>query len=341
VLHKIALNFEDGITQFINAQESESIADAAYRQGINVPLDCTNGVCGTCKAFRQSGEFDPGSYIEDALTYAEVAEGYVLCCQAKAKSDMVIDILASSSACKVKPRDTMAEVVEVEALSAHRIRLSVRPLEGGFPMFLPGQYVNVTALNETVRRPYSFTSAPGADVATFLIRNVPGGKMSAYLEAKAKTGDRLLLNGPFGSFYLRAPRRPILFLAGGTGVGPILSMLEHLAARGANDQTVRLVYGARDDADLVEVDRIEALRLRIPQFSYDTTCSGPGSQHPLTGHVTDHFSPGALNNGEVDVYLCGPPEMVESGRRHVAKCGLSPANVHFEKFVPASEALAG
>ena len=339
MLHKIALNFEDGITKFIDAAESESIADAAYRQGINVPLDCTNGVCGTCKAFRQSGAFDLGSYIEDALSDAEAAEGYVLCCQAKAKSDMVIDVLASSGACKVKPKSTMAEIVKVEALSAHRIRLSARPLDGVLPMFLPGQYVNVTAPNEAVTRPYSFNSAPGADVATFLIRNVPGGKMSAYLAARAKTGDRLALNGPFGSFYLRTPRRPILFLAGGTGVGPILSMLEYLAARGANDQAVRLVYGVRDDADLVEVDRIEAFRARIPNFTYDTTCSGRGSRHPLIGHVTDHFSAGVLNNGDVDVYLCGPPEMVESGRRHVVKLGLSPANVHFEKFAPASEAL--
>ena len=337
--HKIALNFEDGTTKFIDADENESIADAAYRQGINVPLDCTNGVCGTCKAFRQSGAFDLGSYIEDALSDAEAAEGYVLCCQAKAKSDMVIDVLASSGACKVKPKSTMAEIVKVEALSAHRIRLSARPLDGVLPMFLPGQYVNVTAPNEAVTRPYSFNSAPGADVATFLIRNVPGGKMSAYLAARAKTGDRLALNGPFGSFYLRTPRRPILFLAGGTGVGPILSMLEYLAARGANDQAVRLVYGVRDDADLVEVDRIEAFRARIPNFTYDTTCSGRGSRHPLIGHVTDHFSAGVLNNGDVDVYLCGPPEMVESGRRHVVKLGLSPANVHFEKFAPASEAL--
>ena len=108
MLHKIALNFEDGITKFIDAAESESIADAAYRQGINVPLDCTNGVCGTCKAFRQSGEFDAGSYIDEALSDEEAAKGYLLCCQAKARSDMVIDILASSLACKVKPSTTVA-----------------------------------------------------------------------------------------------------------------------------------------------------------------------------------------------------------------------------------------
>jgi len=57
-----------------------------YRQGINVPLDCTNGVCGTCKAFRQSGEFDPGSYLEDALSDAEAAEGYVLCCRQRRRA---------------------------------------------------------------------------------------------------------------------------------------------------------------------------------------------------------------------------------------------------------------
>jgi benzoate/toluate 1,2-dioxygenase reductase subunit len=175
-------------------------------------------------------------------------------------------------------------------------------------------------------------------MATFVIRNVPGGKMSAYLEAKAKTGDRRLLNGPLGSFYLRAPRRPIPFLAGAPGLGPILSMLEHLAARGANDQPLQLVYSARDDADLVEVERNWAFAARIPKFTYHTISSGPGGQHPLTGHVTDYFCAGALNTD--DVYLCGAPERVESGRRHVAKLGLSTANVHFEKFAPASEALA-
>ncbi|MCA1451604.1 2Fe-2S iron-sulfur cluster binding domain-containing protein [Bradyrhizobium sp. BRP22] len=336
---RIALNFENGITRFIDAGENESIADAAYRQSVNVPLDCTNGVCGTCKAFRQSGQFDPGSPSKDVLSDAEASEGYILCCQTKARSDMVIDILASSDACKVKPKRTICEVVNLEPLSDHRLRLSVKSLEGELPMFLPGQYVNITVPDEGISRPYSFTSAPGSDVATFLIRNLPNGRMSVYLKARAKRGERLVLDGPFGNFYLRVSTRPVLFIAAGTGVGPFLSMLEYLAMTGNRDQPVRLLYGTRDPADLVELERVEGLRALLPNLSYVTTCSNPASQHQLSGRVTDHMSAEALNHGDADVYLCGPPEMVESARQHAAKCGSPPANIYFEKFAPAAATL--
>jgi DNA-binding response OmpR family regulator len=91
-------------------------------------------------------------------------------------------------------------------------------------------------------------------------------------------------------------------------------MLEHLAARGANNQALQLVYGARDDADLVKAERIGALAARIPKFTYHTTSSGPGSQHPLTRHVTDHFSAGALNTDDVSVRAAG------EGRERAPAC---------------------
>ena len=71
--YTIALNFEDGVTRFIEANLGETVADAAYRQGINIPLDCRDGACGTCKVFVEAGEFEPGDYIEDALTDDEAA----------------------------------------------------------------------------------------------------------------------------------------------------------------------------------------------------------------------------------------------------------------------------
>jgi len=80
--YSIALNFEDGVTRFIECRLDETIADASYRLGINIPLDCRDGVCGTCKCRVESGEYDRGSYLEDALTEAalEVAVSIEAAC---------------------------------------------------------------------------------------------------------------------------------------------------------------------------------------------------------------------------------------------------------------------
>ncbi|MDX3884884.1 MAG: benzoate 1,2-dioxygenase electron transfer component BenC [Sphingomonas sp.] len=340
---RIALNFEDGATRFIDCNAGEKVLDAAYRNKINLPMDCSDGVCGTCKCRAEQGDYDLGDdYIDDALTAEEAEEGLVLTCQMVPSSDCVIAVPVPSSACKVKPEDIAVELVAIERLSPHRVRVSIKATDAGLPAFLPGQYVNFAVPGSGgAQRSYSFSSAPGAEVATFLIRNIEGGRMGDYLGKRAATGDRLILNGPLGSFYLREPRRPMLMLAGGTGIAPILSMLEELAAKGANGHAVRLLYGAHDAADLVEVERIEALAARIPGFTFATTCSGAGSDHPLTGHVTDHFGAADLNGGDADIYLCGPPEMVEAVRAHVASCGATVANLYYEKFVPAqAEALA-
>src|SRR6267143_6434922 len=98
--HSIALNFEDGVTRFIECRPDETIADASYRVGINIPLDCRDGVCGTCKCRVESGEYDRGSYLEDALTQDEAAEGLALACQTRPRTDLVVAIAASSEACK-------------------------------------------------------------------------------------------------------------------------------------------------------------------------------------------------------------------------------------------------
>ena len=97
--HNIALNFEDGVTRFIECRPDETIADASYRVGINIPLDCRDGVCGTCKCRVEAGEYDRGSYLEDALTEEEAAEGLALACQTRPKTDLVVAVAASSEAC--------------------------------------------------------------------------------------------------------------------------------------------------------------------------------------------------------------------------------------------------
>jgi benzoate/toluate 1,2-dioxygenase reductase subunit len=332
---RIALNFEDGATRFIACNTGEKVLDAAYRNKINLPMDCSDGVCGTCKCYCEQGSYDLGDeYIEDALTGEEAEQGFVLTCQMVASSDCVISVPMTSSACKLAPATTDAVLVAAERLSGNRVRLSVKGANGSLPVFLPGQYVNMTipGLNG-IARSYSFSSAPGAEVATFLIRNVENGAMGSYLE-RAQPGDRLTLHGPLGSFYLREVKRPILMIAGGTGVAPMLSMLGLLAEQGTGGVPVHLIYGAHDPCDLVEVERLEALKARIPDFTFVATCSGESNAHPVKGRVVSHIGADQLNGGDVDVYLCGPPKMVESARHAVGDV----ASLHFEKFIPAQSA---
>ncbi len=334
--NRIALNFEDGVTRFIDAMPQELVADAAYRLGLNIPMDCRDGACGTCKSRCESGTYTLGSYIEDAMTEEEAEAGHVLTCQMRATSDCVLSIPAASSVCKVKVATHEAEMVEVRPLSGSTIAFKVRVLGGDLP-YLPGQYVNVQVPGTTQTRSYSFSSMPRDGVVEFLVRNIPGGLMSTYLSGPAAGGDALALTGPIGAFYLREPKRPLLMLAGGTGLAPFLAMLEALE-RNPTSQPVHMVYGVTRDVDLVEVPRLEAFAASIPGFTFATVVADEASKHERKGYVTQHLPKEALFGGDVDVYLCGPPPMVEAVRSHFETTGVTPASFHFEKFNPSQPA---
>lgn len=332
--HRIALNFEDGVTKFIDARPDELVADAAYRLGLNIPMDCRDGACGTCKCHCESGEYSLGSYIDDAMTEDEARERYVLTCQMKAKSDCVIRIPAASTVCKVKVGAITATMTEVRQLSASTIGFTVK-VDAAAPLsYLPGQYVNVSVPGTGQSRSYSFSSMPKNGEVEFLVRNIPSGMMSGYLANIAKAGDSLTLTGPIGSFYLRDVTRPLLFLAGGTGLAPFLAMLEKLDQSGSM-QPIHMIYGVTNDADLVEVERLAAFAASIPEFSFVTVVADQNSAHPQKGYVTHHLPDTALHGGNVDIYLCGPPPMVDAVRSYLSDKGVKPANFYFEKFNPS------
>ena len=334
--YQIALNFEDGVTRFIEASGHETVADAAYRQGINIPLDCRDGACGTCKCKAESGRYDLGdNFIEDALSEDEVAEGYVLTCQMRAESDCVIRIPASSQLCKTEQASFEAAISDVRQLSASTIALSIKGEALGRLAFLPGQYVNLKVPGSEQSRAYSFSSLQKNGEVSFLIRNVPGGLMSSFLTNLAKAGDSMTLAGPLGSFYLRPIQRPLLLLAGGTGLAPFTAMLEKIAEQGS-EHPLHLIYGVTNDFDLVELDRLQALAARIPNFTFSACVANPDSQYPQKGYETQHIEPRHLNDGDVDVYLCGPPPMVEAVSQYVREQGITPANFYYEKFAAAA-----
>ena len=125
-----------------------------------------------------------------------------------------------------------------------------------------------------------------------------------------------------------------MLLAGGTGLAPFLSMLGKIAETGSA-HPIHLVYGVTNDVDLVGVERLEEFATKIPGFTFVTCVAAADSAHPRKGYVMAHVEPGHLNGGDVDVYLCGPPPMVDAVRAWLGEQSLTPANFYCEKFSPS------
>jgi len=335
--YSIALNFEDGVTRFISCNESETVVDAAYRQGISIPMDCREGACATCKCRVESGDYGLGEYIEDALSQDEADTGYALACQMRPSSDCVVFIPTGSEACGTKQQSYVTRIKDVRQLSDSTFALELQSDALSALAFLPGQYANLQVPGEANHhRAYSFSSMTArGDTVTFLIRNVPGGLMSGFLSERAAPGGELVMNGPFGSFYLRSMARPVLMLAGGTGLAPFLAMLDKIVAAGGSAHPIQLIYGVNTDRDVVEIERLEAFTRAIPDFTFEVCVVDANSCYPKKGYVTHHLEPAHLYDGDVDIYLCGPPPMVEAVAQHLRENSIDAASFHFEKFAPS------
>ncbi|MBW0115230.1 benzoate 1,2-dioxygenase electron transfer component BenC [Pseudonocardia abyssalis] len=341
--HQVALAFEDGVTRFITCTPDQTVADASYRARINIPMDCRDGVCGTCKAFCDSGEFDGGSYLPDALSSDEEQDGYVLTCQMKPRSDLALQIACTSAVAKTSAATFRGTVTGLDRLSPTTVALTIEIADREKLVFLPGQYVNIAVPGTEESRSYSFSNAPADDALTFLVKITPGGVMSTYLDERAEVGDAISFTGPHGSFFLREAPDPLLLLAGGTGLAPILAILRTLAAAGS-ERPVHLLYGATTDDDVVEIDTIAGLADAIPGMTWTHCVADRRTTAPHQGYVTALIEPEHLHDGTAAVYLCGPPPMVDGVRSHFSDQGMSPGGFFYEKFalaaVPDGEAPA-
>ena len=311
--HQVALSFEDGVTRFITCADGQTVADASYRSRINIPLDCRDGACGTCKAFCESGDYDGGTYIDDALSPDESKAGYCLPCSMTPKSDLVLQIASSSAVAKTQAATYAGRLTALDRLSPTTTSLTVEVPNRDQLTFLPGQYVSVAVPGTDETRSYSFSSGPQDERLSFLVKHTPGGVMSEYLADRARVGDELTFTGPKGSFFLRESERPILLLAGGTG--PRADPLDPAPAERGRQQAPGPPRLRRStDDDLVELETIETLAAELGTLTWDYCVADPASSAPNKGYVTSLLRPEHLHDGDVAVYLCGPPPMVEAVR---------------------------
>ncbi|NKB22488.1 MAG: 2Fe-2S iron-sulfur cluster binding domain-containing protein [Alphaproteobacteria bacterium] len=337
--YNVTLVFEDGRSENILADENDTLYMACLRNKIRILTDCLEGACATCKGLCVEGEYDLDDVSEEALSEEEAAQREVLTCQMHVRSDCVIELpYESRLAMKSEPQSWACKVVAVESVSStvQRLDVEIVDLEGEAPGFMPGQYVHLSVPETDEKRSYSFANPPHeTDIYSFFIKVLEQGAMSDYVRDRAQTGDQITMTGPFGHFYLRNPERPILMVAGGTGLAPMLSMLDHMVESGATSRPVHLLVGANDPEELFHLDVIEAYKTKGVSLTTEiAVVEGNDGWQGETGHVTALLRDELIADG-VDIYLCGPPPMIEAAESWLADKGIDDKLVHAEKFLPS------
>jgi propane monooxygenase reductase subunit len=316
----------------IEADESETILNAAFRQGIMLMHGCKEGQCSACKSFILDGEVDLDRYSTFALPDFEEAEGWTLLCRAHPYSDVEIELINYDEEIihgGVPPRTVPTSVVAVEPLTHDIWHLRLRPAE---PLeYKPGQYVDVTIPGTDSRRSFSMAGTR-PDELEFMIKRYEGGRFSGLLGELAP-GDELEVTGPYGVFTLRpsSPRR-LLFIGGGAGMAPILSLLRFLRETGSGRPRA-YYYGARTQADLFHLDELATLECGfVPACSEDS-----GGWRGECGLITDVVSRHEADLADVDAYVCGPPPMVEAAVALLEAKGVPEAHIYFDKFTTTAD----
>jgi len=324
--------------QVFEADDQEPILTAALRHGINLPHSCRGGSCLSCRARVVTGEIGYRHGLPPALGADEAAAGWTLLCQARARSDVTVEAAAMEIPGNVRIRRLPCRVQEMRQLGKDVMALFLK-LPGFEPFeFLAGQYVDIL-LADGRRRSFSMANPPhDADALELHVRRVEGGEFTSYVFEKLKEKALLRIEGPLGQFYWREDSvRPAIMVAGGTGYAPVKSMLRHDYRRGEERQ-IHLYWGARDVAGIYDTEPYEHEDWR--GFRFTPVLSEPASGGPWpgrTGLVHRAVLEDRTDLSGFDVYMAGPPVMIEAGRRDFAVAGLPPDRLFFDSFDYAAD----
>jgi propane monooxygenase reductase component len=323
------------------ADEDETVLNAAFRQGLALMHGCKEGQCSACKSFLLDGDVDLDRYSTFALPDFEEQEGWTLLCRAHALSDLEVELINYDEemlTSGLPVHEARARVEAVEPLTHDIRRLVLSLTEPAELEFYPGQYVDIAIPgDEANHRSFSMANLPSdAGRLEFMIKLYPDGRFSGLLsDGGIAAGQELDVKGPYGVFTLRdqSPRR-LLFIGGGAGMAPILCLLRSLAERGIERPAV-YYYGARREADLFHLDELRALAEEIPSFEFVPALSEVDPSDGWdgeTGLITDVVERREDGFDAVDAYVCGPPPMVEAAQALLIAKGVPESRIYYDKF---------
>lgn len=321
----------------------QPLLEAALAAGLNLPHSCKSGHCGSCRARLVAGEIRYRSGRPLGLSAAEQESGYLLLCQARAKSDVTVEARLIASVAEVEIKTLPCRIERLVPLAPDVMQLWLRlPSVERLP-FHAGQYLDVL-LPGGRRRSFSIASPPhDSGLIELHVRRVPGGGFTERLFAGSDAlaaGALLRIEGPMGQFVYREGTAPMIMVAGGTGFAPLKSILRHVLESGIR-RPLHFYWGARQTQDLYEEAQMLQWQQHFPQLTFSAVLSEATRTeaiHHRTGWVHEAVLADHPHLDGVEVYAAGPPAMIEALRARFPQHGLTPERLYFDSFDYAPDA---
>ena len=327
----------------IEVSPNDNLLKAALNSGLPWPHNCRVGSCGQCRCRLLKGKIKPLNDFSYVLSAEELDSGVILACQSSLRSDVEIEVMLDQSVSALsKPKSIQGVILRSQELTHDILEIEIE-LDEEMPKYLAGQYAELSVPGIIDRpRSYSFAKSPDKETTghvSFFVRHVPEGEMSGWLHQANRQGHRVNVTGPYGTFWLRESRAPMLCIAGGSGMAPIKALLEQVSMQGFN-RHVTYIFGARTHDDLFCLNEMDQIKLLgnghfnfIPVLSREPDES---DWEGLRGNCTDILTSSSLDLANTHAYLCGPPGMIDSAIECLTKAGVCNEHIFYDKFLDSS-----
>lgn len=306
-------------------------------EGVFIPSACGGrGSCGLCKVKIHKGA---GALLPTELPWLsdeERGEGVRLACQCKVKSEFEIEI--PEELFNVKEYRT--KVAKIRDLTHDIKEVTMELIDPPSIDYKAGQFVQFQVpeyelTDEPVYRAYSMASNPAETNKVELeIRLVPNGICTTYVHKHLKEGEEVIMNGPYGDFFLQDSERKVVCIAGGSGMAPIKSILYNMLENGIDRQT-QYFFGARSKRDLFLLDEMSDLEKKLPNFKFIPALSEPEEDDKWEGEVgliTEVLDKYMESGENIEAYLCGSPGMIDACINVLTNNGVPEELIFYDKF---------
>jgi toluene monooxygenase electron transfer component len=326
-----------GTDQTFACEIDDTILRAALRCGLGIAYSCNSGCCGNCRFELEDGAVEHARADPPAWSERERKRNRWLACQSRPLGDCRIKVrLDPAYASTHRPVRMSGRLAGVTRLS-HDISEFAFALSGP-DRFRAGQYALLTPPGVDGARAYSMCNLPGESLWRFQIRNVPGGAATGILFDALRTGDKVALDGPYGTAYLREDSdRDLLLIAGGSGLSPMISIvMAAVASKPLAARRIDFLYACRTPRDACAETLLRELPGYGARLQYTVVISEPRAGDGWNGPTgMAHEAVQALFGDrlkEREIYFAGPAGMGAALQKAMHEAGVARERLHFDEF---------